>query len=335
MRRQSKTYQLHALFYSSVIILFWMIGSLMLFSCQTDEDKDIRGGKQQEWKDPRFLMSYYDGAYDVYNFCEAPFVHPDTIEQRIVDGGEYEPHKVLATIEHKALIDRVIKDWDINSNTYYPNDSFGLFDDSLTAVFRLGGKNAFPNKAEEKRYLKGVGADLSMRYSAIPGFRSVQVLNPPVAMRAYLLYLKGPIAFEYKNVAQKEVTNEAYLVTFDPRVAIVRGGLGEKGRNLKLVRRKLTKMTAEDFRWLNADFFIDVPAKDKGRFYGMKLEIVCQDGRKVQGYTSFPIDREPVVGGIIYPGMKEEPSNEPPREEFYYGSSIPWFLYHNRQPKKQ
>ena len=49
---------------------------------------------------------------------------------------------------------------------------------------------------------------------------------------------------------------------FDPRVAISRGGIGEKGKNLAFVRRKVTQMTPEDFRWMNGDFYVDVPNKE-------------------------------------------------------------------------
>lgn len=320
-------------------ITFYLLSSLLLsflmFACQTDEEiKTSKSGfnekKKEVGKAPSFVMDYYDGAYSIYNYCGAPFVHPDTIAQRIVGKDRDYPvrgsHKVLATVEHKALIDFFIKDWEFS----YHSDDFGVFDDSLTAVFQLKGTKAFANKMAHEQRLKEVGANVPVHYSSVPGFRSVQLLNPPVSMHAYLLCFSGKDLNDDKDKFYEiEVTNEAYLVTFDPRVAIARGGLGEKGPNLKLVRRKLTEMTAEDFRWLNADFFIDVPAKDKGRFYGMKLSIVRADGATIEGKVGYTINTSLPIGEITYPELEGTP-----REPFAHLSSTSWFLYHNRQPKK-
>ena len=314
-------------FWGALTLLF----SLCLLSCQTDEETERPSPqKKAQYKDPRLVMSYYNDVFDIYNFCEAPFVHPDTIQCRIVGDGTlpYEKkHQAVPTVEHKALIDGFIKNWkaDGRLSSAKVQCAFGVFDDSLTAVVRLTGEKAFPSPIYAQQRMKELGADLPVHYAATEGFRSVQLINPPVAIRVALYYRYTANDEDLKS-REKDVTDEAYIVSFDPRVAIARGGIGENGRNLKVVRRKLTSMTAEDFRWLNADFFIDIPRKadtprkDKGKCIGVMVYIEREDGTIIESDPSLP------VGGGI-PGFY-------PEIEHDYDYAIPWFFHHNRGIRK-
>jgi len=314
-------------FWSALTLLF----SLCLLSCQTDEGTERPSPqKKAQYKDPRLVMSYYNDVFDIYNFCEAPFVHPDTIQCRIVGDGTlpYEKkHQAVPTVEHKALIDGFIKNWKADGRLSSAKEqcAFGVFDDSLTAVVRLTGEKAFPSPIYAQQRMKELGADFPVHYAATEGFRSVQLINPPVAIRVALFYRYTSNDKDLKT-REKDVTAEAYIVSFDPRVAIARGGIGENGRNLRLVRRKLTSMTAEDFRWLNADFFIDIPRKadtprkDKGKCIGVMVYIEREDGTIIESDPSLPVG-----GGIpgFYPDIEHD-----------YDYAIPWFFHHNRGIRK-
>ena len=314
-------------FWSALTLLF----SLCLLSCQTDEGTERPSPqKKAQYKDPRLVMSYYNDVFDIYNFCEAPFVHPDTIQCRIVGDGTlpYEKkHQAVPTVEHKALIDGFIKNWKADGRLSSAKEqcAFGIFDDSLTAVVRLTGEKAFPSPIYAQQRMKELGADFPVHYAATEGFRSVQLINPPVAIRVALFYRYTSNDKDLKT-REKDVTAEAYIVSFDPRVAIARGGIGENGRNLRLVRRKLTSMTAEDFRWLNADFFIDIPRKadtprkDKGKCIGVMVYIEREDGTIIESDPSLPVG-----GGIpgFYPDIEHD-----------YDYAIPWFFHHNRGIRK-
>ena len=128
------------------------------------------------------------------------------------------------------------------------------------------------------------------------------------------------------TIQRKGCNRRSIHCKLDPRVAIARGGIGEKGRNLRLVRRKLTSMTAEDFRWLNADFFIDIPRKadtprkDKGKCIGAKVYIEREDGTIIKSGSFLPFG-----GGIpvFYPEIEHD-----------YDYAIPWFFHHNRGIRK-
>jgi len=69
--------------------------------------------------------------------------------------------------------------------------------------------------------MKELGADLPVHYAATEGFRSVQLINPPVAIRVALFYRYTSNDKDLKT-REKDVTDEAYIVSFDPRVAIAR-----------------------------------------------------------------------------------------------------------------
>ena len=316
----------------TLLVLGLLFIGCFLLSCQTDEGMEQPSPqKKAQYKDPRLVMSYYNDVFDIYNFCEAPFVHPDTIQCRIVGDGTlpYEKkHQVVPTVEHKALIDGFIKNWRTDETFLLKKSSFGIFDDSLTAVVRLTGEKAFPSPIYAQQRMKELGADLPVHYAATEGFRSVQLINPPVAIRVALFYAHTghDEDYNYNKYREKDVTDEAYIVSFDPRVAIARGGIGENGRNLKVVRRKLTSMTAEDFRWLNADFFIDIPRKadtprkDKGKCIGLMVYIEREDGTIIEADPSLPAS-----GGIpvFYPEIEHD-----------YDYAIPWFFHHNRGIRK-
>ncbi len=313
----------------TLLVLGLLFIGCFLLSCQTDEGTEQPSPqKKAQYKDSRLVMSYYNDVFDIYNFCEAPFVHPDTIQCRIVGDGTlpYEKkHQVVPTVEHKALIDGFIKNWRTDETFLLKKSSFGIFDDSLTAVVRLTGEKAFPSPIYAQQRMKELGADLPVHYAATEGFRSVQLINPPVAIRVALFYRYTSNDKDLKT-REKDVTAEAYIVSFDPRVAIARGGIGENGRNLRLVRRKLTSMTTEDFRWLNADFFIDIPRKadtprkDKGKCIGVNVYLIRADGTTVEPDPTFPWG-----GGIpvFYPEI-----------EYDYDYAIPWFFHHNRGIRK-
>ena len=129
-------------FWGALTLLF----ALCLLSCQTDGGTEQPSPqKKAQYKDYRLVMSYYNDVFDIYNFCEAPFVHPDTIQCRIVGDGTlpYEKkHQVVPTVEHKALIDGFIKNWKADGRLSSAKEqcAFGVFDDSLTAVVRLTGE---------------------------------------------------------------------------------------------------------------------------------------------------------------------------------------------------
>ena len=316
----------------TLLVLGLLFSGCFLLSCQTDEETERPSPqKKAQYKDPRLVMSYYNDVFDIYNFCEAPFVHPDTIQCRIVGDGTlpYEKkHQAVPTVEHKALIDGFIKNWRTDETFLLKKSSFGIFDDSLTAVVRLTGEKAFPSPIYAQQRMKELGADLPVHYAATEGFRSVQLINPPVAIHVALFYAHTghDEDYNYNKYREKDVTDEAYIVSFDPRVAIARGGIGENGRNLKVVRRKLTSMTAEDFRWLNADFFIDIPRKadtprkDKGKCIGVMVYIEREDGTIIESDPSLPVG-----GGIpgFYPDIEHD-----------YDYAIPWFFHHNRGIRK-
>ena len=313
----------------TLLVLGLLFSGCFLLSCQTDEETERPSPqKKAQYKDPRLVMSYYNDVFDIYNFCEAPFVHPDTIQCRIVGDGTlpYEKkHQAVPTVEHKALIDGFIKNWRTDETFLLKKSSFGIFDDSLTAVVRLTGEKAFPSPIYAQQRMKELGAALPVHYAATEGFRSVQLINPPVAIRVALYYRYTANDEDLKS-REKDVTDEAYIVSFDPRVAIARGGIGENGRNLRLVRRKLTSMTADDFRWLNADFFIDIPRKadtprkDKGKCIGAKVYIEREDGTIIKSGSFLPVG-----GGIpvFYPEIEHD-----------YDYAIPWFFHHNRGIRK-
>ena len=63
----------------TLLVLGLLFSGCFLLSCQTDEETERPSPqKKAQYKDPRLVMSYYNDVFDIYNFCEAPFVHPDT-----------------------------------------------------------------------------------------------------------------------------------------------------------------------------------------------------------------------------------------------------------------
>lgn len=287
-------------------------------ACQKDDEKTTTSGispKTSNSSDTRKVMEYYDGTYDLYNLGQpTTMIHPDILGCRTVVSNEatLKKHIVVEIKKHTNLVESFVKDWYFITS----HNEFGVFEDSITGMFKVEGENAFPKKEDFQRQLKTIGADLSVDFGTFPGFDSRLLQGSPANMRVYLLY--------NKDIKPREVTNEAYIVMFDPRVAISRGGIGEKGKNLAFVRRKVTQMTPEDFRWMNGDFYVDVPNKEYGYFIGMRVVFNKPDATQV-------------VGEAFYPELFLKYTEEDLASPFfpYMHDVVPlWFVQHHRGLKQ-
>ena len=257
-------------------------------ACQKDDEKTTTSGispKTSNSSDTRKVMEYYDGTYDLYNLGQpTTMIHPDILGCRTIVSNE-------ATLKKHIVVE-------MKKHT-------NLVESFVKDWYFTTSHNEF-----------GVFEDSSVDFGTFPGFASRLLQGTPASMRVYLLY--------NKDIKPREVTNEAYIVMFDPRIAISRGGIGEKGKNLAFVRRKVTQMTPEDFRWMNGDFYVDVPNKEYGYFIGMRVVFSKPDATQVVGEAFYP---------EIFLKYTEEDLASPYFP--YMHDVVPWwFVQHHRGLKK-
>lgn len=292
----------------------------LLASCQKEEER-LTPSRRIEYKgaDPmgkdHYKVMDYGRFKSLYNFTSAPAVNPYVMGFRTVILDKEDSHQgVVYAVRHRRLIDGFIKDW----RAVTRGNEFGFFDDSITATVHIFGTEAFPEKKDYEQALAARGASLPVDFACFPGFRSVQLMEPLKGIRVFLTR-KGSGKFV-------EVTDKAFVVWFDPRVPLRKGGIGEGGKNLHVVRQAVKALTPEDWRWMNASFHIDIPRGDYGKFNAILVKLLLENGEEREVWDVLP-QRD-------VPDECLEVPDECPNGDCYIYDNVPeWFSNQGRFKK--